>query len=57
MLFSPYGAVLDVVALKTSKMRGQAHIVFKDISTASIAMRALEGSTFFGREMVSHLVL
>ncbi|KAJ9634562.1 hypothetical protein H2199_008845 [Coniosporium tulheliwenetii] len=30
MLFSTYGPVLDVVALKTSKMRGQAHVVFRD---------------------------
>lgn len=28
-LFSQFGPVLDVVALKTPKMRGQAHIVFK----------------------------
>ncbi|KAL2165192.1 hypothetical protein VTH06DRAFT_488 [Thermothelomyces fergusii] len=51
MLFSTYGAVLDVVALKTMKMRGQAHIVYKDIQTATQAMRALNGFEFFGREM------
>ncbi|KAG7293063.1 hypothetical protein NEMBOFW57_003109 [Staphylotrichum longicolle] len=51
MLFSTYGAVLDVVALKTMKMRGQAHIVFKDIQTATQAMRSLDGFEFFGRPM------
>ncbi|KAK4129581.1 hypothetical protein N657DRAFT_640234 [Parathielavia appendiculata] len=51
MLFSTYGAVLDVVALKTMKMRGQAHIVYKDIQTATQAMRALDGFEFFGRQM------
>ncbi|KAK0667576.1 putative U1 small nuclear ribonucleoprotein A [Cercophora samala] len=51
MLFSTYGAVLDVVALKTSKMRGQAHIVFKDIQTATQAMRSLNGFEFLGREL------
>ncbi|AEO53489.1 hypothetical protein MYCTH_2294867 [Thermothelomyces thermophilus ATCC 42464] len=51
MLFSTYGSVLDVVALKTMKMRGQAHIVYKDIQTATQAMRALNGFEFFGREM------
>ncbi|KAK4105854.1 RNA-binding domain-containing protein [Parathielavia hyrcaniae] len=51
MLFSTYGAVLDVVALKTMKMRGQAHIVYKDIQTATQAMRALDGFEFFGRPM------
>jgi U2 small nuclear ribonucleoprotein B'' len=52
-LFSTYGPVLDVVALRTMKMRGQAHIVFRDIETAIQAMRATQGMDFFGREMVS----
>lgn len=51
-LFSTYGPVLDVVALKTAKMRGQAHVVFRDIQTATQAMRALQGFEFFGMEMV-----
>ena len=53
MLFATYGAVLDVVALKTIKMRGQAHIVYKDVQTATQAMRSLDGFEFFGRPMVS----
>lgn len=52
MLFSTYGPVLDVVVLKTMKMRGQAHIVFRDIQTATQAMRSLDGFEFFGRPMV-----
>lgn len=52
MLFSTYGSVLDVVALKTMKMRGQAHIVFRDVQSATQAMRALEGQTFLGRQLV-----
>lgn len=52
-LFSTHGPVLDVVALKTMKMRGQAHIVFRDAQTSSQAMRALQGYEFFGRELVS----
>ncbi|KAJ9660126.1 hypothetical protein H2201_007033 [Coniosporium apollinis] len=51
MLFSTYGPVLDVVALKTSKMRGQAHVVFRDVQAASQAMRQLQGWDFFGKEM------
>ncbi|KAJ5257288.1 U1 small nuclear ribonucleoprotein A [Penicillium angulare] len=50
-LFSTYGTVLDVVAMKTSKMRGQAHIVFKDVQASTQAMRALQGFEFFGKEM------
>jgi U2 small nuclear ribonucleoprotein B'' len=34
------------------KMRGQAHIVYRDIQTATQAMRALQGFNFFGMDMV-----
>ncbi|PMD24801.1 RNA-binding domain-containing protein [Hyaloscypha hepaticicola] len=51
MLFSTYGPVLDVVALRTMKMRGQAHIVYRDVQTATQAMRALQGFQFFGKDM------
>ena len=54
-LFSTYGPVLDVVALRTMKMRGQAHIVYRDVQTATQAMRALQGFEFFGKDMVGHL--
>lgn len=52
MLFSTYGPVLDVVALKTMKMRGQAHIVFRDVQAATQAMRSLDGQEFLGRKLV-----
>ena len=52
MLFATYGVILDIIALKTMKMRGQAHIVFRDIDSATQAMRALENFTFFGKEVV-----
>lgn len=52
MLFSTFGPVLDIVALKTMEMRGQAHIVFRDIQAATQAMRSLDGQTFLGRPMV-----
>ncbi|KAH8731303.1 hypothetical protein GQ44DRAFT_767183 [Phaeosphaeriaceae sp. PMI808] len=51
MLFATYGIVLDVVALKTPKMRGQAHIVFRDIDASTQAMRALHGFNFYGKDM------
>ncbi|KAK5110835.1 hypothetical protein LTR62_005546 [Meristemomyces frigidus] len=51
MLFSTYGPVFDVVALKTSKMRGQAHVLFRDVQSASQAMRACQGFELSGREM------
>lgn len=57
LLFSTYGVVLDVVALKTIKMRGQAHVVFRDVQAATQAMRALEGFEFLGRELVRYIQL
>ena len=51
-LFSTYGAVIDVVALKTMKMRGQAFIAYRDAQASTQAMRALQGFEFFGKEMV-----
>ncbi|KEQ75786.1 RNA-binding domain-containing protein, partial [Aureobasidium namibiae CBS 147.97] len=51
MLFSVYGSILDIVAMKTSKMRGQAHVLFRDVSSSTQAMRALQGFEFFGKEM------
>jgi RNA recognition motif-containing protein len=55
-LFSTYGPVLDVVVLKTKKMRGQAHIVYRDIQASTQAMRALQGFDFFGKELVSYIL-
>ncbi|KAF9596449.1 hypothetical protein IFM89_011278 [Coptis chinensis] len=34
-LFSQYGRILDVVTLKTAKLRGQAWVVFSEVTTAS----------------------
>lgn len=52
MLFATYGVILDVVVMKNSKMRGQAHVVFRDLDASTQAMRALQGFTFFGKDMV-----
>ncbi|KAJ2513973.1 hypothetical protein H4217_006021 [Coemansia sp. RSA 1939] len=46
-----YGRILDIVALKTMKMRGQAFIVFENISTATAALRHLNGREVLGRAM------
>lgn len=51
MLFSTYGPVLDIVAMKTMEMRGQAHIVFRDVQAATQAMRSLDGETLLGKTM------
>jgi len=50
-LFVQYGDVIDIVHMRTAKMRGQAFIVFEETSSATAALRALQGFRLFGREM------
>lgn len=38
--------------MKTQKMKGQAFIVFADISAAEKALNALQGRIVFGKAMV-----
>lgn len=51
MRFSMYGNILDIVALKTERMRGQAHIVFNDIEASTTAMKSLQNADFMGKQM------
>lgn len=51
VLFTTYGRVIDVVALKTQKMRGQAFVVFSDLAGATAALRACEGFVFYDKPM------
>lgn len=50
-MFSQFGTVLDVVALKTLSMRGQAFVVFKDVLSATNAMRAMQNFPFYDKQM------
>jgi U2 small nuclear ribonucleoprotein B'' len=50
-LFSSHGALLEVIALKTNKLRGQAFVVFKDIQAATKARRELNGFPFYGKPL------
>jgi RNA recognition motif-containing protein len=43
-IFSQFGQILDIVALKTLKMRGQAFVIFKEISSATNALRSMQGT-------------
>lgn len=54
-LFMTYGRVIDVVAQKGTKMRGQAFLVFSDLAEATSAMRACEGMLFYDKPLVSCL--
>lgn len=52
-LFSQFGHVVDIVALKTMKMRGQAFVIFKELGSSTNALRQLQGFPFYGKPMVS----
>ncbi|KAH9849966.1 RNA-binding domain-containing protein [Lenzites betulinus] len=50
-LFTTYGRILDVVALKGPKMKGQAFVVFSDLAGATAALRGCEGMVFYDKPM------
>ncbi|XP_075719215.1 U2 small nuclear ribonucleoprotein B'' isoform X2 [Rhinoderma darwinii] len=50
-LFSQFGHVMDIVALKTIKMRGQAFVIFKELASATNALRQLQGFPFYDKPM------
>lgn len=50
-IFSQFGQIVDIMAFKTLKMRGQAHVIFKEISAATNALRAMQGFPFYDKPM------
>jgi len=50
-IFSQFGTILEIVALKTLKMRGQAFVVFKDVTAASTAVKSMQGFPFYDKPM------
>uniref|UniRef100_A0A3B5LVS2 RRM domain-containing protein n=1 Tax=Xiphophorus couchianus TaxID=32473 RepID=A0A3B5LVS2_9TELE len=51
-LFSQFGQIVDIVAMKTMKTRGQAFVVFKELTAATNALRQLQGFPFYNKPMV-----
>uniref|UniRef100_A0A3Q3IX01 RRM domain-containing protein n=1 Tax=Monopterus albus TaxID=43700 RepID=A0A3Q3IX01_MONAL len=50
-LFSQFGQIIDIVAMKTMPMRGQAFVVFKELAAATNALRQLQGFPFYNKPM------
>ncbi|XP_037546061.1 U2 small nuclear ribonucleoprotein B'' [Nematolebias whitei] len=50
-LLSQFGQIIDIVAMKTPKMRGQAFVIFKELTAATNALRQLQGFPFFNKPM------
>lgn len=50
-IFSQFGQILDIVARKTLKTRGQAFVIFKDVNSATNALRSMQGFPFYDKPM------
>ena len=50
-IFSQFGQIMDIVALKNLKMRGQAFVIFKEINSASTALKSMQGFPFYDKPM------
>lgn len=51
-LFKTYGEVLDVVAHRNLRMRGQAFVSFADVNSARRAAREVRGFPLYTKPMV-----
>lgn len=42
-IFSQFGQILDILVSRSLKMRGQAFVIFKEVSSATNALRSMQG--------------
>ncbi|XP_073292136.1 U1 small nuclear ribonucleoprotein A [Primulina huaijiensis] len=50
-VFSQFGKILEVLAFKTLKHKGQAWVVFEEVSSAANAHRQMQGFPFYDKPM------
>eukprot|EP00249_Psilotum_nudum_P004101 c17640_g1_i1 orf=449-1165(-) len=50
-VFSQFGKILDIVASKNLKLRGQAWVVFDDVTSATNALRQMQDFPFYDKPM------
>eukprot|EP00212_Chloropicon_laureae_P009384 CAMPEP_0197499378 /NCGR_PEP_ID=MMETSP1311-20131121/60993_1 /TAXON_ID=464262 /ORGANISM="Genus nov. species nov., Strain RCC856" /LENGTH=224 /DNA_ID=CAMNT_0043045121 /DNA_START=19 /DNA_END=693 /DNA_ORIENTATION=+ len=50
-VFSQFGKILDIVAVKNYRLRGQAWVVFADITAATNALRMMQGFPFYEKPL------
>lgn len=55
-VFSQFGKILEVLAFKTLKHKGQAWVVFDEVSSASNALRQMQGFPFYDKPMVLFMI-
>ncbi|CAO2626299.1 U1 small nuclear ribonucleoprotein A [Lemmus lemmus] len=50
-IFSQFGQILDILVSRSLKMRGQAFVIFKEVSSATNALRSMQGFPFYDKPM------
>jgi len=50
-VFAAFGGIIDIIAMKSLKRRGQAWIIFKEPSSATNALKSLQGFPFYNKPM------
>ncbi|KAJ4849287.1 U1 small nuclear ribonucleoprotein A [Turnera subulata] len=50
-VFSQFGKILEILAFKTLKHKGQAWVVFEDVQSATNAMRQMQSFPFYDKPM------
>ncbi|PKU66503.1 U1 small nuclear ribonucleoprotein A [Dendrobium catenatum] len=51
-VFSQFGKILEVLAFKTLKHKGQAWVVFEDVASATEALKRMQGFPFYDKPMI-----
>merc|ERR1712217_64651 len=51
-IFGQFGKILEIVSFKTNKLRGQAWITFSNISSATNALKTMQGFILFDKSLV-----
>lgn len=54
-LFSGYGNIIDIIAKRNIRMRGQAFIIYQELSSAIDAVKAMQEYNFYQKPMVFKL--
>jgi len=50
-VFSQFGKIVDIVACRGKKLRGQAWVCFDQVSSATTALRQMQGFPFYDKPM------
>ncbi|KAM9325821.1 U1 small nuclear ribonucleoprotein A [Gastrophryne carolinensis] len=50
-IFSQFGQIMDILVSLSLKMRGQAFVIFKELNSATNALRSMQGFPFYDKPM------